>query len=181
MKIPDSLLAEIFSMRKSLTIFVTAVSIAIFLPSLSWSQSPAAQNPASQAPSAQPPAPAYQAKFPGDPAHSDSEADALGYLRVAMRAEHLFNKHYGHYAESLRELVHTGSFTNRMVNPSQGDYSVSFKGKKDGFAITMTPNQIDAAHRSFYGNEDGKIHADEEKPADEKSPVISKAFRADSK
>lgn len=95
-----------------------------------------------------------------------------------MRAEHLFNKHYAHYAESLPELVHTGSFTKRMVNPQQGDYSVSFKGKKDGFGVTMTPNQLDAGHRSFYGNEDGKIHADEEKPADENSPVISRAFRS---
>jgi hypothetical protein len=169
-------------MKKSLTIFVTAFFIALFLPSLVSSQSSAAQNPsaqpsAAQTPAAQTQAPAYQPKFPGDPAHSNSEADALGYLRVAMRAEHLFNKHYGHYAETLPELVHTGSFTKRMLNPQQGDYSVSFKGKKDGFAVTMTPNQLDAAHRSFYGNEDGKIHADEEKSADENSPVISKAFR----
>ena len=127
--------------------------------------------------SSQPAATTYQPKFPGDPARSDSEAAALGYLRVAMRAEHLFNKQYGHYATSLPELVHSGSFTRRMVNPQQGDYTVGFKGKKDGFAFTMTPNQIAADHRSFYGNEDGKIHADEEKPADDKSPVISKAFR----
>jgi hypothetical protein len=126
---------------------------------------------------AQPPTSTYQPKFPGDPAHSDSEAAALGYLRVAMRAEHLFNRQYGHYATSLPELVHTGTFTRRMVNPDQGDYVVSFQGKKDGFAITMSPNQIDANHRSFYGNGDGKIHADEEKPADDKSAVISKAFR----
>lgn len=169
-------------MKKSLTIFVTAFFIALFLPSLVSGQSSSTQNPSSQtsapeAPAAQIQPPAYQPKFPGDPAHSDSEADALGYLRVAMRAEHLFNKHYGHYAESLPELVHTGSFTKRMLNPQQGDYSMSFKGKKDGFAVTMTPNQPDQAHRSFYGNEDGKIHADEEKPADENSPVISKAFR----
>ena len=32
----------------------------------------------------------------------------------------------------------------------------------------MMPNHPDADHRSFYGNEDGKIHADEEKPADER-------------
>ena len=126
----------------------------------------------------QPPASTYQPKFPGDPAHSDSEAGALGYLRVAMRAEHLFNKQYGHYATSLPELVHTGSFTRRMVNTDRGDYVVSFKGTKDGFAIAMIPNHLDADHRSFYGDEDGKIHADEEKPADDKSPVISKAFRS---
>ncbi len=165
-------------MKKSLTIFVTAVFAALFLPSLVCSQSSDAQNPGAPAPPVQLQGPAYQPKFPGDPAHSDSEADALGYLRVVMRAEHLFNKHYGHYAESLPDLVHTGSFTKRMLNPQQGDYSVGFKGKKDGFAVTMTPNQPDPQHRSFYGNEDGKIHADEEKPADENSPVISRAFLA---
>jgi len=158
-------------MRKSLTFFVIVTVIAL-LPSIVTSGAAAAQGPAAQTPGT-----TYQAKFPGDPARSDSEADALGYLRVAMRAEHLFNKQYGHYATSLHELVHTGTFTRRMVTPQQGDYVVSFKGKKDSFAITMTPNQIDANHRSFYGSEDGKIHADEEKPADDKSPVISKAFR----
>lgn len=119
----------------------------------------------------------YQPKFAGDPAHSDSEAEALGYMRVVMRAEHLFNKQYGHYATSLAELVHTGTFTKRMVNTDRGDYNASFKGKKDSFAITMTPEQPSADHRSFYGNEDGKIHAEEEKTADDNSPVISKAFR----
>ena len=158
-------------MRKSLTFFVIVTVIAL-LPSIVTSGAAAAQGPAAQTPGT-----TYQPKFPGDPARSDSEADALGYLRVAMRAEHLFNKQYGHYAISLHELVHTGTFTRRMVTPQQGDYVVSFKGKKDSFAITMTPNQIDANHRSFYGSEDGKIHADEEKPADDKSPVISKAFR----
>ena len=36
----------------------------------------------------------------------------------------------------------------------------------------MTPKQLDAQHRSFYAEEDYKIHADEEKPADDKSPVV---------
>jgi hypothetical protein len=125
----------------------------------------------------QSPASTYQPKFPGDPARSDSEAGALGYMRVVMRAEHLFNKQYGHYATSLSELVHTGTFTKRMVNPDRGDYQASFEGKKDGFAITMTPNQLSSDHRSFFGDEDGKIHAEEDNPADDKSPVISKAFR----
>lgn len=119
----------------------------------------------------------YQPKFAGDPAHSDSEAEALGYLRAVMRAEHVFNKQNGHYATSLQDLVHTVNFTKRMVNTDRGDYKASFKGKKDTFSITMIPTHLDADHRSFYGNEDGKIHADEEKTADDKSPVISKAFR----
>jgi hypothetical protein len=117
----------------------------------------------------------YKPKFPGDPAHSDSEAAALAYMRVVIRAQKQFNKQHGSYATTLRDLVHTGSFTKRMVNPQQGDYTVSFKGKKDAYVLTMTPNYMDADHRSFYADEDGKIHADAENAAGEKSPVITRA------
>jgi len=117
-------------------------------------------------------APAYQPKFHGDPAHSDSEAAALAYMRVVMRAQMLFNKHYGHYAISLSQLVHTGTFTQRMVNPERGDYTVGFKSKKDNFVLTKTPKNLDAQHRSFYAENDGKIHADESKAADSNSPVV---------
>ena len=121
---------------------------------------------------AQTPAPEYKPKFAGDPARSDSEAAALGYMRVVLRAQHQFQKQYGHFATSLTELVHSGSFTKRMVDPNRGDYTVGFKGTKDSFILTMTPNHLDAQHRSFYAEDDGKIHADEEKPADENSPVV---------
>jgi hypothetical protein len=114
----------------------------------------------------------YQSKFPGDPARSNSEAGALGYMRTVLRAQREFNKKNGHFATSLAELVHTGSFTKRMVNTDRGDYSVGFEGKKDSFALTMTPKQLDGQHRSFYAEDDGKIHADEEKAADAKSPVV---------
>ncbi len=117
-------------------------------------------------------APDYKPKFAGDPARSESEAAALGYMRVVLRAQHQFDKQYGHFAVSLTELVHSGSFTKRMVNPNRGDYTASFKGKKDSFILTMTPNHLDAQHRSFYAEDDGKIHADEEKPADADSPVV---------
>jgi hypothetical protein len=69
-------------------------------------------------------------------------------------------------------LVHTGSFTRRMTNPEQGDYTVTFRSHKDGFEITLTPKQLDAQHRSFYAKEDGVIRGEETKPADEKSPVV---------
>ncbi|MGA8617624.1 MAG: hypothetical protein WB660_03765 [Candidatus Sulfotelmatobacter sp.] len=114
----------------------------------------------------------YQPKFPGDPARSDSEAAALAYMRVVIRAQRQFNKQYDHFATSLAELVHSGSFTKRMVNPDRGDYTVTFEGKKDSYVLRMMPKQLDAAHRSFYAEDDGKIHADEEKPADDKSPVV---------
>ena len=35
---------------------------------------------------------AYQPKFPGDPARSESEAQALGYMRVVLRAERDYKK-----------------------------------------------------------------------------------------
>lgn len=117
-------------------------------------------------------APSYQPKFPGDPSRSDSEAAALGYMRTVVRAQREFNKKYNHYAISLAQLVHTGSFTKRMTNPERGDYSVGFHGTKDGFTLTMTPKQLDAQHRSFFAQEDLKIHADEEKAADAGSPII---------
>jgi hypothetical protein len=114
----------------------------------------------------------YQPKFHGDPARSDSEAAALAYMRVVIRAQQRFNKQYGHYATSLAELVHSGSFTKRMVDPNRGDYIASFKGKKDSFVLSMAPQQLDAQHRSFYAEDDGKIHADEERPANGDSPVV---------
>ena len=114
----------------------------------------------------------YKPKFPGDPARSDSEAAALAYMRVVLRAQHQFEKHYDHFATSLAELVHTGSFTKRMVDPNRGDYTASFQGKKDSFVLTMTPAHLDAQHRSFYAEDDGKIHGDETKPADADSPIV---------
>jgi len=122
--------------------------------------------------------PAYQPKFPGDPARSDSEAAALGYMRTVLRAQFLYHKKHDKYADSLAGLVNTGSFTKRMIKTERGDYTVGFHAKTEkqkeggGFVLTMTPKQLDALHRSFYAEEDGKIHADEEKAADASSPVV---------
>ncbi len=127
---------------------------------------------AAPAESPAPQAPTYTPKYHTDPAHSDSEFNALAYMRVVMRAQMLFNKHYSHYATSLTQLIHTGTFTQRMVSPDRGDYTVGFKGKKDGFILTLTPKNLDAQHRSFYAEEDGKIHADETKAADANSQVV---------
>ena len=114
----------------------------------------------------------YQPKFPGDPARSESEAGALGYMRTVLRAQHLYKKKYDKYATSLAALVHTGSFTKRMTNTERGDYTVSFRTHKDGFELTLTPKQMDATHRSFYAEESGVIHAEEDKAADENSPKV---------
>jgi hypothetical protein len=129
---------------------------------------------AQDAPQNPPAAPAstYQPKFRGDPARSDSEAAALAYMTVVLHAQSKFNKQYDHFATSLAELVHSGNFTKRMVNADRGDYTAGFKGKKDGFVLTMTPKQLDTEHRSFYAEDDGKIRAEESKAADASSPVL---------
>jgi hypothetical protein len=153
--------------KKPARLFVTIIAILLAVCTLyAQDAPPVAPLPAEQT------APAYTPKFHGDPAHSDSEAAALAYTRVVMRAQMLFNKHYGHYATSLSQLVHTGTFTQRMVNPDRGDYTVGFKSKKDNFVLAMTPKTLDAQHRSFYAENDGKIHADETKAADSSSQVV---------
>jgi type II secretory pathway pseudopilin PulG len=116
----------------------------------------------------------YQPKFKGDPAHSDSEAAALGYMRTFLRAQRLYKRKNGHYATTLMELTKTGSFTRRMANPDRGDYTVKFRPhkEKDTFEITMVPKVQDTTHRSFFSDEEGKIRASEQGEADESSPVL---------
>ena len=161
-------------MKKHVVWFFSMLCSLSFAALAAPAQEPAPPTPPAQTTesAAQPPAPTYKPKFPGDPARSDSEAAALAYMRVVIRAEKQFNKQYDHYATSLAELVHSGSFTKRMVNPDRGDYTAGFKGKKDSYILTMTPKLLDATHRSFYAEEDGKIHGDDEKPADARSPIV---------
>jgi hypothetical protein len=91
-------------------------------------------------------------------------------MRTVVRAQRQYQKKTGKYATSLSQLVHTGSFTRRMTETDRGDYTVGFRSHKDGYELTLTPKQLDASHRSFYTNDDGVIHADEEKVATEDSP-----------
>jgi hypothetical protein len=117
---------------------------------------------------------AYQPKFKGDNARSDSEFVALAYMRTVLRAQHAYKKKYGKFSPTLSELVHSGSFTRRMTQTTQGEYTVKFRTRKkdgkDGFELTMTPKQLDADHRSFYANEDGTIRGDDQGAASESSP-----------
>ena len=129
---------------------------------------PAAPKPAAPAVTEPP----YQPKFPGDPARSGSEAAALGYMRTVIRAQREYKKKNTKFAPSLNALVHTGSFTRRMTKTDRGDYTVSFQSKKDGFELALTPKQMDSAHRSFYADEDGVIHAEEDKAASDTSPTV---------
>jgi hypothetical protein len=120
----------------------------------------------------------YQPKFPGDPARSESEANALGYMRVVLRAQRLYKKKHEKFAESLDALAGTGSFTKRMAHSTdRGDYTASFRPRHvgtdhDGFVLTMTPNKMDSEHRSFYAEDDGVIHGDDQKAADEESAKV---------
>jgi hypothetical protein len=120
----------------------------------------------------------YKPKFPGDPARSESEAQALGYMRVVLRAQREYKKRHGKYADSLASLAGTGTFTKRMAHTTErGDYTASFRANHDrpnhdGFVLTMTPKHMDADHRSFYAEEDGVIHGDDQKAADEDSPKV---------
>jgi hypothetical protein len=118
---------------------------------------------------------AYQPKFKGDPARSDSEASALGYMRTFLRAQRVYKKKNAHYATTLADLAKTGSFTKRMASSTdRGDYTVKFRPHKDKdtFEITMLPKQPDPTHRSFFSDEQGKIRVDETKEADESSEVL---------
>ena len=114
----------------------------------------------------------YQPKFKDDPARSESEANALGYMRTVIRAQRVYYKKNTKYAASLADLVHTGSFTRRMASTDRGDYAVTFRTRKDGYELLLAPKQLDAEHRSFYSTEEGVIHADEQKEADESAPTV---------
>jgi hypothetical protein len=126
----------------------------------------------------QPTASGYKPQFPGDPARSDAEAQALGYMRVVLRAQNIYKKRHGKYAESLESLAGTGSFTKRMAHTTdRGDYTASFHARHEGanpegFVLTMTPKHLDSERRSFYAEDDGAIHADDQKPADMDSPKV---------
>ncbi len=121
----------------------------------------------------------YQPKFAGDPARSESEALALAYMRTMLRAQREYKKRHDKYADSLSALAGTGTFTKRMASTTdRGDYTASFRPHrekdkdKDGFVLAMTPKHMDSEHRSFYAEEDGVIHGDDQKPADMDSPKI---------
>lgn len=119
-------------------------------------------------------APPYKPKFHGDPAHSDAEAGALGYIRTVLTAQKLYKRKHDSFATSLPGLVHTGSFTQRMTKTDRGEYYVSFhaEGKGSGFSLSLTPKQYDAAHRAFFADDSGNIRVEDNKEATENSPRL---------
>jgi hypothetical protein len=117
----------------------------------------------------------YRPKFAGDPARSQSEALALGYMRVVLTAERLYKQKHGKYAATLPALVGHGSFTKRMTDPNRGDYKVRFKGTGDGFALWMDARpQPSPRQRSFFADERGAIRAEESQSAGPDSPVAKR-------
>ncbi len=160
--------------RRTTRLWAGALLVGIVASLSVWAQTPEPGTPptTTEPPPAQAAA-AYQPKFPGDPAHSESEAQALGYMRVVLRAQKEYKKRHDKFADSLMALAGTGSLTKRMARSTErGDYTATFRSKKDGFMLTMTPKQMDSEHRSFYAEDDGVIHADDQKAADESSPKI---------
>lgn len=148
-------------LRRGQRYFAGILAVGMMGAGLAWAQAPS--QPSSQ----------YQPKFAGDPARSEAEAQALGYMRTVLRAEHAYKKRHGKYAESLEALAGTGSLTKRMAHTTdRGDYMASFRPHHEGFVLTMTPKQMDGEHRSFYAEEDGVIHADDQKAADMDSPKV---------
>jgi len=99
-------------------------------------------------------------------------------MRVVLRAQNAYKKRHNKYADSLASLAGTGTFTKRMAHSTErGDYTASFRSNHDrpdhdGFVLTMTPKQMDSEHRSFYAEEDGAIHGDDQKAADKDSPKV---------
>ena len=115
----------------------------------------------------------YQPKFRGDPAKSEAESQTLGYMRTVVRAEKIYYKRHNEFASSLATLAGTGSFTKRMAHTTQrGDYTIHYRGKKDGYILTAIPQQFAPDHRAFYADEDGKIRVEEDKPAGGESAVL---------
>ncbi len=116
--------------------------------------------------------PAYTPKFPGDPAHSNAEAAALGYMRTVGMAQRAYNKKHGTYATSLMALVGSGSFTRRMASTDRGDYAVKFHSTGKGFSLSLVPKTFDAEHRAFYMDETGTIRSEDNKPATASSEAV---------
>ena len=162
-------------MKRTICLWVILVSALLAVTPIWASPTPQDATSGQQPTPAAPSGPAYQPKFPGDPAHSDDEALALAYMRVVIRAQNLYKKRHDKYATSLADLAGTGSFTKRMAKTTdRGNYTVEFhsKNKGESYTIAMMPKQFDPQHRAFYAKEDGIMRAEEGKPATDDSTKI---------
>jgi hypothetical protein len=119
-------------------------------------------------------APAYTPKFPGDPAHSNAEAAALGYMRTVAYSQNVYKKKHGAYATSLAALVGTHSFTRRMTSPDRGDYTAKFHSTGKDWSLALVPKTFDAAHRAFYIDDTGTLRAEDAQAASVSSEPINR-------
>jgi len=115
---------------------------------------------------------AYKPKFEGDPARSNDEALALGYMRTLLAAQRIYKKQHNRYATRLEDLVNKGSFTRRMTKTDRGAYQVRFHGTADKFSLSLTPQHFDQEHRAFFADQTGKIRAESDKPATAASSLL---------
>lgn len=116
---------------------------------------------------------AYQPKYPGDPARSDSEAASIAYCKTVLNAERQYEKKYHKYSPTLLALAGGArSFTKRMARADRGDYTVHYRGGTEKFSLELVPKQFDTEHRAFYVDQTGVLRAEEGKPATAESPVL---------
>lgn len=122
---------------------------------------PAPAASAEAAPAAAPAAP-YTPKSADDKARSESEFRSIAYARTVLANEREYRKKLGRYSSSLMALSGGGrSFTKRMARNDRGDYTVSYRGGKESFSVTLTPKQFDETHRSFYMDSSGVLRVEE--------------------
>ena len=119
------------------------------------------------------PAAAYTPKSPDDKARSESEFKSIAYARTVLSNEREYKKKLGKYSASLLALAGGGrSFTKRMARTDRGDYTVQYRGGKEGFSVTLVPKQYDQAHRSFYVDSGGVMRVQEGAPATAQSDPL---------
>lgn len=105
-------------------------------------------------------------------ANSPAESAALAYMHTAMRSEFLYKQKHHEYARTLASLVGSGSFTRRMSRPDRGDYTVRYSSNGERYEMTLVPRTFDEQHRSFFVNEEGKIHVEDRRAATAQSAVL---------
>src|SRR3954454_17884298 len=70
---------------------------------------------------------AYKPHFKGDPAHSNGERSALGYMRTVSDPQKVRKKRHNKYATTLPALINTGSFTPGIAKTDRSDSTLASK------------------------------------------------------
>jgi len=134
---------------------------------------PPAGAPATAPAPSQPPPPPYVPKSPDDKARSEAEFRSIAFARTVLANEREYRKKLGRYSSSLLALAGGGrSFTKRMARPDRGDYTVTYRGGKDWFSVTLVPKQYDATRRSFFMDSSGVLRVAEGAPATAESDPL---------